>query len=121
MGERTLAITTCHIDQLLPTDGVLEEFKEHFLTNSILRELQAGGYIRRPLEVSILENSGIINLYQRLGFSTDGIRYVIHVGHHRWAAAKLAGLQEMKIEVVPAPLGVSFLIQEMVHRSLGSK
>lgn len=115
----------CPIDQLLPTDGLLEEFAEHQLTQSILKELKDGGRIRRALEVSLLsDHSGHESLsasYRRLGFSVDGPRYIIHLGHHRWAAAKLAGVTELAVEVVPPANGTAFIVNELVLRSLGPK
>lgn len=120
--------TMVKIDELLPTDALWDELVQSHITQGILQDLKEGKPIRVPPDVSRISDlptaANILSTAEQLGFDPTVIKYLIHNGHHRWTAARLAGWTEIVVTVRPpekADHRVSFSLLEMLRTKTGSK
>lgn len=96
-------IIECNVRELLPSNWTDTIWTSH-LTIGITRDIENGIGIKRPLTVAELDPTNgkkFLDSCARLGFNIKHAKYLIDLGHHRFAAALNTRTETIKIEVVP--------------------
>ena len=95
----------CNIRELLPSEWT-QDVWSYYKTDQIAADIISGVGILTPLTVAELDHSRsstqfFLNAAERLGFNTKHSKYLIDLGHHRFAAALKTKTEKVKITVVP--------------------